>query len=90
MIGKKLDDGLTHGADEIKRMSPLRNKDQKLASCKSVAIRAASRWVYKYPDDPSRTAKMSWVTYQAILGRGGGRFQSSAAGRPEYDFPQAL
>ncbi len=71
-------------------MSPLRNKDQKLASCKSVAIRAASRWVYKYPDNLSLTAKMSWVTYQAILGRGGGPFLSSAAGRPVYDFPRVL
>ena len=70
-------------------MSPLRNKDQKLASCKSVAIRAASRWVYKYPDNPNLTAKMSWVTYQAILGRGGA-FRSSAAGRPEYNFPRVL
>jgi len=71
-------------------LSPLRNKDEKLASCKSLAVQAASRWVYKYPDDPNSTKKMTWVTYQAILKKDGGPFQSNGAGRPFYDFPLAL
>ncbi|KAJ4306038.1 hypothetical protein N0V88_000833 [Collariella sp. IMI 366227] len=33
---------------------------------------------------------MAWVTYQASLNKSGGPFQSNGAGRPSYDFPEAL
>ncbi|KAL2135766.1 hypothetical protein VTI74DRAFT_6971 [Chaetomium olivicolor] len=81
---------LARGAYKIKQLSPLKNKNEKLASSKSLAAQAVSRWIYKYPDDPNSTKKMSWVTYQAILKKEGGPFQSNGAGRPYYDFPSAL
>ncbi|KAK4043111.1 hypothetical protein C8A01DRAFT_32751 [Parachaetomium inaequale] len=87
---KKIGVALIRSADEIQRLSPLRNKHQKLASCKPMAVQAASRWVYKYPDDPNSTKKMNWNTYDTILKKDGGPFQSTGAGRPFYDFPLAL
>jgi hypothetical protein len=33
---------------------------------------------------------MNWNTYETILKRDGGPFQSTGAGRPFYDFPLAL
>lgn len=72
------------------KLSPIRNKEDKLASCSSLAVEAANRWVYKYPDNRNSTEKMVWSTYDAILKRGGGPFQSTGAGRPFYDFPLAL
>ncbi|KAK4241501.1 hypothetical protein C8A03DRAFT_30363 [Achaetomium macrosporum] len=86
----KMAAALTRYEYETRQSSPFRHKEEKLASCKSAAVQAASRWVYKYPDDLNSTKRMSWVTYQAILKRDGGPFQSSGDGRPYYDFPLSL
>lgn len=87
---QKIGMALSHSVAEIKRITPIVDKDKKLNSSKKVAVQAASRWALKYPDDPNSVAKMHWLTYQAILGRDGGPFQSAGAGRPYYDFPLAL
>lgn len=87
---QKFETALTRSASDIKHMSPIYNKEEKIASCKPIAVQAASRWVYKYPDELNSTKKMTYVTYQAILNKNGGPFQSNGAGRPFYDFPLAL
>lgn len=71
-------------------MSPLRNKDEMVASCRPIAVQAASSWAYKYPDQPNSTIKMVYKTYEAILKRDGGPYQSRGVGNPYYDFPLAL
>lgn len=53
------------------------------------AVQAASRWVYKFPDDLNSAEKIHWVTYNAILRRNGGPFQGRNGIRC-YDFPLAL
>ncbi|KAK3303563.1 uncharacterized protein B0T15DRAFT_279212 [Chaetomium strumarium] len=80
---------LTRAADDIKQLSPFQHKDEKLASCRSKAVQATSRWPYKFPDDLNSTKKMAWVTFQAILARRGGPFQSTGAGRPCLHVPAA-
>jgi hypothetical protein len=71
-------------------MSPLRNKREKIASCKPIAVEAANRWSYKYPDDPNSAEKIHHAVYDAIIKRDGGPYQSGGAGRPFYDFPLTL
>ncbi|KAL2019192.1 hypothetical protein VTK56DRAFT_9992 [Thermocarpiscus australiensis] len=43
---KRLEAVLNRGAQEIKHLTPLRNKDEKLDCCKTLAVQAVSRWVY--------------------------------------------
>ncbi|KAK4105259.1 hypothetical protein N658DRAFT_482787 [Parathielavia hyrcaniae] len=78
---------LTRRADNVQHSNPLRNKDDKLASCGPLAVQTAGRWVYKYPDEPNSTQNIHWKVYDAILKKDGGPYHSSKSSGPYYDFP---
>ncbi|KAK0629060.1 hypothetical protein B0T17DRAFT_574379 [Bombardia bombarda] len=82
--------GLVKGAEEIKKINPMPNQDDKLNMCKKQAYMVANRWAYKSPDDSNSVRKMAWGTYQAILRRHGGPYTSGAYGRPVYNFPEKM
>ncbi|KAK3939085.1 hypothetical protein QBC46DRAFT_438550 [Diplogelasinospora grovesii] len=87
----KLNQELLRGVDNMKKLDPLRHKDDKLSSCENTAARVASRWAHIFPEDKNSADKMSWATYQAILRRDGGPYITAvAAGSRLYNFPQAL
>jgi hypothetical protein len=74
---------LTRDVADIKQLSPFRHRNGQLASCKAITLEAADRWAYYDPNDLSKTRKLSWTTFEAILKRGGGPYQG-------YDFLFAL
>lgn len=86
----KLEMALNRGIEHVKHLSPIPNKAEKIHSSKPTAVQCANRWAYKSPDNMNSAKKMSWATYQAVLRRGGGPYQSSGSGHHTYDFPMSL
>ncbi|KAK3316074.1 hypothetical protein B0H66DRAFT_534337 [Apodospora peruviana] len=90
MYSQKIKAELNRSAEEIKKLNPLGNRDEKLKSCSATSYKVASKWVYKFPERPEVFKNMSWATYQAILRRGGGPYTGSGFERIQYDFPETI
>ncbi|KPM39609.1 hypothetical protein AK830_g6943 [Neonectria ditissima] len=77
---EKLKMMFAHWSSQIQAIEPLGESSSARARFNTEATRTAARWSYKYPKDMASIEKMHWVTYQAILVRGGNPFTSKGTG----------
>ncbi|KAK4105258.1 hypothetical protein N658DRAFT_520498 [Parathielavia hyrcaniae] len=81
---------LDHGHEKVKTLNPFKQIDDARKQCKREAGRAATRWSFKEPENKASTVRMHWLTFDAILKRGGGPYYSKAREKREYNVLEAM